>query len=186
LPPGGGKPALTTRVAARTAWRARQARADAPRSQCPSCHLTLQFPESAITATNYLRPPDTTTRLAARGSALVTKCYRRPLGWRAISAVILSPPWGVSHVALRGRWACRGRVILTGVSHVADMRRPTLTWGAPLLGAAFGCRFPAHNLTWETCLARKNPFPSGLLPNGLKITADMASRPSRRGNLSRT
>ncbi len=41
LPPGGGRPALTSQVAARRAWLARQSRPDAPASLCPSCNLTL-------------------------------------------------------------------------------------------------------------------------------------------------
>lgn len=38
LPPGG-MPALTAQVAARRAWLARQSRADAPSSLCPTCNL---------------------------------------------------------------------------------------------------------------------------------------------------
>lgn len=41
LPPGGGRPALTSQVAARRAWLARQSRADTPSSLCPSCNLAL-------------------------------------------------------------------------------------------------------------------------------------------------
>lgn len=40
-PPGGGRPALTSQVAARRAWLARQSRADTPSSLCPSCNLAL-------------------------------------------------------------------------------------------------------------------------------------------------
>lgn len=41
LPASGGVPALTPQVAARRAWLARQSRADAPASLCPSCNLAL-------------------------------------------------------------------------------------------------------------------------------------------------
>jgi hypothetical protein len=59
---------------------------------------------------------------------------------RALSAVILSPLWGVSHVALWGRWACRGRVISSGVSNVAHVRCRTLTSGSSLLDALLSSR----------------------------------------------
>jgi len=42
LPPGGGRPALTPQIAARRVWLARQSRADAPSSLCPSCNLAAE------------------------------------------------------------------------------------------------------------------------------------------------
>jgi hypothetical protein len=42
LPPGGGAPALTPRVAARRAWLAAQAKPGPPATpSCPTCHIAL-------------------------------------------------------------------------------------------------------------------------------------------------
>jgi hypothetical protein len=82
--------------------------------------------------------------------------------------IISSPPWGVSHVALRGRWACRGRVILSGVSDVAHVRRRTLTSGSSLLDAAFEFLFPLITSRGRHVSHAKTPHDQGFFQNDLR------------------
>src|SRR5450756_1546328 len=90
-----------------------------------------------------------------------TDAHNRRLDNRAASsahrtAVILSPPWGVSHVALRGCWAAW----LTRYLKWCLRRSSCEASYADQRLSSSRCRFwvlvPAQNLTWETCLAREN------------------------------
>jgi hypothetical protein len=84
------------------------------------------------------------------------------------AAVILSPPWGVSHVALRGLQAVRGHVILSGVSDVADARRPALTCDCPPLDAAFGSHFPPRTSRGRHVSHAKTPHDQGFFQTDLR------------------
>jgi hypothetical protein len=58
----------------------------------------------------------------------------RPTAAR-VAAVILSPPWGVSHVALPASVLRGGHGALSGVHDAADVRHPAWTCGYPFLAA---------------------------------------------------
>ena len=84
------------------------------------------------------------------------------------AAVISSPLWGVSDVALRTFELRRGRVILSGVSDVAHVRRCTLTSGSSLLGAAFGFLFPRITSRGRHVSHAETPHDQGFFQTDLR------------------
>jgi hypothetical protein len=93
---------------------------------------------------------------------------RHAVGIGAISADILSPPWSVSHVALRGSRPCRGRVILSGVHDAADATRTILTCGCSLLGAPFDLRFAPRTSRQRHVSHAKTPPHQGFFQTDLR------------------